>query len=263
MEQNGAPTIDTFLRMLPMPNTSGGKSGPETLLDTLLPQYPSIALSADANGYTLLHACASYASPSLKKSFELLRALVQKYKVDVDVEDVEGDTPLFYAEQQESARILVQELGADWTHINGEEISAWQNAKINAEDEEGSAGESWSAVAQYLKSLGSNAIEASSANDSSATNSHQETGSSSASGHPPPLPPGVSMNLGNVSNLESWDRQLPPDPEFRARIEALAARSDFQGEQGQAGLKRLVEDALGGISRTDDSDIDSKRSRTD
>lgn len=38
-----------------------------------------------------------------------------------------------------------------------------------------------------------------------------------------------------------------PDPEFRRRIEELAAREDFQGEEGQAQLKALVEDAVGGL----------------
>jgi len=39
-----------------------------------------------------------------------------------------------------------------------------------------------------------------------------------------------------------------PDPEFRRRIEELAARDDFQTELGQRELKNLVTEAVGGLA---------------
>ena len=38
-----------------------------------------------------------------------------------------------------------------------------------------------------------------------------------------------------------------PDPEVRRRIEALAARQDFEGEDGQRELRNLVEEVISGL----------------
>ena len=39
-----------------------------------------------------------------------------------------------------------------------------------------------------------------------------------------------------------------PDPEFRRRIEELASRDDFQGDEGQRELRSLVSDAVSGLT---------------
>ena len=62
---------------------------------------------------------------------------------------------------------------------------------------------------------------------------------------PPPLPNGVQVSIGTMQANEVGEE---PDPEFRRRIEALAARQDFEGEDGQRELRSLVEDAIGGMS---------------
>ena len=252
MAPSNVPSIDVLLRLLPMPTAShDNRSGPQVLLETHLPAHPSLAGAADYNGYTPLHACASYASDSLKDSHRLLRVLVQQYHVDVNIADQEGDTPLFYAENPVVARILVEELGADWRKRNGEGVTAEENAEANAEDEEGSAAEGWRRVAEYLKSLRtgvSSRAEASGTSSVSMDAANGARGEPEKLHHPPPLPPGVSINLGAVRNADAIEGESAPDPEFRARIEALAARPDFQGEEGQAELRKLVEDAVGGLN---------------
>jgi hypothetical protein len=45
---------------------------------------------------------------------------------------------------------------------------------------------------------------------------------------------------------EQDETALEVDPEFRRRIEELAAREDFDTAEGQARLRRLVEDTLAG-----------------
>lgn len=61
---------------------------------------------------TPIHAAASY------NHIPLLRALVREHGGDANVTDHDGDTPLFVAETVETARCLVEELGADVDHRN-------------------------------------------------------------------------------------------------------------------------------------------------
>lgn len=91
----------------------------------------------DANGYTPLHAAASYAH------IELLKLLVLKGG-DVNVQDSDGDTPLHHVEDVATAKVLVEELGADYKIRNSE----GQTAKELIEDD----GE-FLDVAEYLQSL--------------------------------------------------------------------------------------------------------------
>ena len=265
MASSQIPTIDTLLRLLPLPNNPDShQSGAEVLLLNHLPAHPALASAADEYGYTLLHAAASYASDSLKGSYDLLRALVKDYSVDVNVRDAEGDTPLFYAEKPETAVILVHELGADWRATNEDGIAAEENAKTNAQDEEGSVAEGWSQVAAYLEGLKTDVSHEVAHASNTATIDGDATTSSSAPDEmhrPPPLPPGVTVNLGNVRSADAMEGEQEPDPEFRARIEALAAREDFQGEEGQIELRRLVEDAIGGLGAEAGGDGGGGKSR--
>lgn len=61
---------------------------------------------------TPIHAAVSYNHVSLLKS------LVRNHGGNVNVEDHDGDTPLFAAETVEVAKVLVEELGADAGHRN-------------------------------------------------------------------------------------------------------------------------------------------------
>jgi uncharacterized protein len=46
-----------------------------------------------------------------------------------------------------------------------------------------------------------------------------------------------------------------PDPEFRRRIEELAARADFETPEGQAELRRLVEEAVTGEGLSEERNV--------
>lgn len=238
------PSIDLLLRLLATPPSPSTTS---SLLSTLN-QYPHLAHAADTNGYSLLHAASSYSH------LEVLRALIRApFEVDVDLRDTEGETPLFYAETEETARCLVEELGADWKTKNNDDGDVQQSAQQNAEDTEGKEREGWQAVLNYFGSF----ISSPNSNDQSeeaSTQSEPERpalqGQDMSQGEtrrPPPLPPGMTLEMGTI-NTESNSNDLPPpDPEFKRRIEELAARDDFQTEAGQRELKGLVEEALGGL----------------
>jgi len=164
------------------------------------------------------------------------------YNVSIDIQDSEGETPLFAAETLDTARCLVEELDADVTLRNDEGVSAVDNAMANVED-----GAEWALVADYLRTReGLVALGA------------PEAGAVRV---PPPLPPNVRINVGTMVQEEddmSGEDAGRPDPEFRRRIEELAARDDFQTEEGQAELRRLVAEAVGGLA-SEGSERDVRR----
>lgn len=94
--------------------------------------------SADRAGYTAIHAAASYGH------LPLLRFLVKERNGDINVQDVEGDTPLHMCELVEVAREMIQELGADVTIKNKEDMTAAEAVR-----EEGDFDE----LADYLESV--------------------------------------------------------------------------------------------------------------
>lgn len=200
---------------------------PDALV-SLLREDPSLAAAQDEHGYSLVHAAASY------NHLDLLRALIREFKVPVDLRDEDGETALFVVETVEAARVLVEELGLDITIQNAESQSARE--KIEADEE-------WPAVAQYLRSLESG---------SSGTNG-VENGDNSAAMELPPIPEGLKVTMGTMDGAEAGEQQ--PDPEFRRRIEELAAREDFQTPEGQAELRRLVEEAIGGQGLTEERSV--------
>ncbi|KAL0075204.1 kinase-like domain-containing protein [Phycomyces blakesleeanus] len=89
----------------------------------------------DECGYSPLHAAASYDQE------EVILYLLSK-NANVNIPDVDQDTPLFVAETVETARLLVTH-GADAKRTNSEEITAAAHA----------FDEGWLDVAQYLASV--------------------------------------------------------------------------------------------------------------
>lgn len=67
----------------------------------------------DNNGYTPIHAAASYGH------IELLKYLISKGG-NINATDEDGDTPLHSVEDADVARILVEEFKADWKLKNSE-----------------------------------------------------------------------------------------------------------------------------------------------
>ncbi|KAI2617685.1 ankyrin repeat-containing protein [Hypomontagnella submonticulosa] len=182
----------------------------------LLRENPALASEQDSHGYSLIHAAASY------NHLDLLRTLVREFNVNVNLRDEDDETPLFVVETVDAARLLVEELGADITIKGSEGYTARQKIA-----EEGDFPE----VAQYLESK----EEA----------SHAQTllnGTNGDTGAVPPLPHGLNVSVSTITPAE--ESELEVDPEFRRRIEELAARDDFNSEAGQAELRRLVQDAI-------------------
>lgn len=194
---------------------------PSALLD-LLREDPSLASGQDEHGYSLIHAAASY------NHLDLLRALVDEFGVPVDLRDEDSETALFVVETVEAARVLVEELGLD-VGITGDE---GQTAHERIEQEG-----DYPEVAAYLATKESNGVNGTSANGVGL----------------PPVPQGLSVNFGTMPEGEVAEGA--PDPEFRRRIEELAAREDFDTDAGQAALRRLVMEAVAGEELAEDRNV--------
>lgn len=95
------------------------------------------ANSKDPNGYTPMHAAASYGNIDLLK-------ILTKAGGDINIQDSEGDTPLHHVEDVETAKFIVEELKADFKTKNNEGQTA--AAYIEEEDE-------FPDLATYLRSL--------------------------------------------------------------------------------------------------------------
>ncbi len=202
----GAPSIDRLLNLVP--------DSPDVVLQHLR-SHPDLALQQDGHGYSLLHAATSY------NHLNLLRVLVQELNADINTKDEDGETCLFNCETVDFAKEIVA-LGVDVTVQNEEGQTAAE--KLDDEDEQ-------PAVAAYLKSLSTQSV---SAEQDAAPEPDSEAG---AAHPPPPLPNGVQLNIGTMQENENGPE---PDPEFRRRIEELAARGDFEEREGQEALRSLV-----------------------
>lgn len=185
----------------------------------LLRQDPSVASKQDEHGYSLLHAAASYSHISL------LRSLVHDFNVDVNLKDEDGETCLFVTESVAVATCLVEELHLDTSITNDDGLTA-----VEKIEEEGD----FLAVASYLTSR--------SGGVTSGTGDFEPIADQS---RPPPLPANVTVDVGTIVD-QPFNGE--PDPEFRRRIEDLAAKEDFQGEERQGELRALITDAVRGVT---------------
>ncbi|KAK7995237.1 hypothetical protein PG990_014010 [Apiospora arundinis] len=185
----------------------------------LLREDPTLASGQDEHGYSLVHAAASY------EHLDLLRTLIREFNVDINLRDEDNETALFVVESVAAARVLVEELSIDINAKNDEGQTALE--KITEEDE-------FPQVAEYLR-------EATGQGQTNGTAAPGE--GSSATTQLPPAPDGMAVTVGTMSPVD--EQELDIDPEFRRRIEELAGRDDFHTEEGQAALRRLVQDAIG------------------
>lgn len=209
------PTIDLLLNL--------AAERPATVLEQLQ-LHPGLASKQDAHGYSLLHAAVSYGHA------DLMKALIETYNVDPNIKDEDDETCLFNAESVEFAKESLA-LGVDIGARNADGQTAAD--KLDDEDEQPE-------VAAYLREVASGGADVQ-RTQSSTTSSNQANGTHA----PPPLPNGVQVNLGTMAPDEVGEE---PDPEFRRRIEELAAREDFEGEEGQRELRDLISDAVSGMS---------------
>lgn len=190
----------------------------------LLRQNPALASSQDDHGYSLVHAAASY------NHLDLLQTLVNELHVNVDLKDEDGETALFVVETLDCARILVEELHADIS-IRGDEGKTARE-KI---EEDGDYPE----VAVYLRIK---ELEAMGGNVNGVNGVPTVNGNGVRP--PPPLPEGVTVDFGTMVPGDEAGEVV--DPEFRRRIDELAQREDFQGEEGQRALRDLITEAVRG-----------------
>lgn len=194
---------------------------PSALL-ALLRDTPSLACQQDDHGYSLLHAAASY------NHLGLLRALVNEFSVPVNLRDEDSETALFVVETVEAARLLVEELGIDTALTGDEGLTACEKIQQDGD---------FPAVADYL--AGREGAAAGREGTAQAA-----VNGTSLNGSLPSVPQGLSVSFGTVNEDEAAGAS--PDPDFRRRIEELAARSDLDTEAGQAALRQLVEEAVSG-----------------
>ncbi|TPX11593.1 uncharacterized protein E0L32_007804 [Thyridium curvatum] len=209
----------------------------------LLREQPQLASQQDEHGYSLVHAAASY------NHLDLLRALVSDFGAPVDLRDEDRETALFVVETVEAARCLVEELGLDPAIAGDEGKTARQ--KIQEEGD-------FPLVAEYLAGLEQGSV-AGTVNGAAATNGTPSsttttTGETSAPAMElPPVPEGLAVTMGTMA--EPQEVADLPDPEFRRRIEQLAEREDFHTPEGQAELRRLVQDAIAGEDLAEDRNV--------
>ncbi|KAK7221917.1 hypothetical protein V2G26_009920 [Clonostachys chloroleuca] len=193
----------------------------------LLHENPALASAQDEHGYSLIHAAASY------NHLDLLRTLVNEFKVNVDLKDEDNETALFVVETVKAAKVLVEELAADTLHRGSEGLTARE--KIEAEGD-------YPEVAAYLST-----IEAKKDIEKTIEEVLPET--------IPPPPEGMKVTVGTMDETQD----IPEvDTEFRRRIEELAQREDFDTAQGQDELRKLVEDAVLGQGLGDERNVRTK-----
>ncbi|EFR03697.1 ankyrin repeat-containing protein [Nannizzia gypsea CBS 118893] len=188
----------------------------------LLRADPAVASAQDEHGYSLLHAAASY------NHLDLLRTLVEEFKVDVNLTDEDGETCLFVAESVEVARYLVEECGINKSKTNDEGLTAAESITNDG---------SFPLVAAYLNDIIAGDVRAE-------------------------LPSNVKVSFGTrgTEGGEEGEGGVVVDTAMRQRIEELAARGNFHSEEGQRELRGLVADALRGSGpASDPSARDTKR----
>ncbi|KAF8865462.1 hypothetical protein BDZ45DRAFT_412937 [Acephala macrosclerotiorum] len=183
-----------------------------------LRESPSLASTQDEHGYSLMHAAASY------NHLDLLRTLVNEFHVNVNLKDEDGETALFVVETVDCAKVLVEELHADITIVGDEGKTAREKFAEENETPE---------VAVYLRMK---ELE-------SQVNGTSAAPTTNGVHPPPPLPEGVQVSIRTMAEEEAGE---VVDPEFRRRIEELASREDFQGEEGQRALRELITEAIRG-----------------
>ncbi|APA14735.1 hypothetical protein SS1G_06744 [Sclerotinia sclerotiorum 1980 UF-70] len=190
----------------------------------LLRSNPALASAQDEHGYSLMHAAASY------NHLDLLRALVTEFNVNVDLKDEDGDTALFVTETLDCAKLLVEELHANYK-IRSAEDGCNARERIEAEGD-------FPEVAVYLR------IKELEEEGGLSESNRAAAPTVTSNGHPPPVPEGISVDIGTMNPEEDVGEVI--DPEFKRRIDELAARDDFQTPAGQEELRKLITEAITG-----------------
>lgn len=191
----------------------------------LLRSHPALASSQDAHGYSILHAAASY------NHLDLLKQVVSEFRVDPNLKDEDGETPLFVVETLQAAKVLVEELGIDMTIKNTDGLTAEQ--KILAEGD-------FLSVSDFLRDQ---RVQRDIKPQSCEVLADLSPTGPFNLNDPPQLPRNLNVNVGTMDE-ESVPEGTVVDPEYRRRIEELATREDFQEEAAQRQLRELITDIV-------------------
>jgi ankyrin repeat protein len=194
----------------------------------LLRSNLSLASKQDEHGYSLLHAAASY------NHIDLLRSLVNEFQVNINLKDEDGETCLFVAETLPIARCLIEELHIDAEVRNDEGMTAME--KIAQEGD-------FPELAAYLQTVSGGLMDGDSV-------TREVVGGSS--NRLLPLPSNVTVDIGTMPDQILDGEAQEPDPEFKRRIEELAAKDNFHDEEGQRELRDLITDAVRDVGESRD-----------
>lgn len=178
--------------------------------------------SKDPNGYTPIHAAASYGH------IDLLKLLIERGG-DINIQDREGDTALHHIEDLAVAKLMVEQLNADFKIRNHEGQTAAQY--FEEEDE-------YPEIAQYLRSLLHDRPE--------------QTVCDS-------LPHAREMNGHNI-HFTMEEELAPIDDERRKQLEAIVS-SENPEEALREFVTSAVRDGLANYNEQDEREV--KRSRED
>ncbi|OBA20077.1 ankyrin [Metschnikowia bicuspidata var. bicuspidata NRRL YB-4993] len=107
------------------------------LVEKYLNSNEFTANAKDPNGYTPIHAAASYGH------IDLLKLLISRGG-NINIQDNDGDTPLHHVEDIETAKFIVEQLKGDYNIRNEENQTAADYIEEGAEQPE---------ITQYLRSL--------------------------------------------------------------------------------------------------------------
>ena len=178
-------------------------------------------VSADPAGYTAIHAAASYGH------LPLLRFLIQERHGDIDVQDLEGDTPLHMCELVEVAREMIEELGADVTVKNDEGLTAAEAIR-----EEGDFDD----LADYLESVTPGVVRSTVDHAPLAYTEFRDEDEE-----------GSDWDTAEEDGEEREGRQLPRNT--AERIDELLRLEEEDGINRDEELRRLVSDLIMGQIR--------------
>lgn len=195
--------------------------------------------SPDENGYTILHASASWGHA------DLLRMLVQEYKGDINIADNDGDTPLFTVETIDMCK-LVLELGGDPTLVDQEGMTP---ARFLFEDHED--------IARYLASLTGEELPAVASTSSIPMDADGDVSAEDRRNSNPSDVISLQNSLESASRVA--DLQSLDDASQRAAIETnnragtllsqvqeILLEADRTGEDPEARIRAVVDQAVRG-----------------
>ena len=177
--------------------------------------------SADRAGYTAIHAAASYGH------LPLLRFLIQDRHGDINVQDLEGDTPLHMCELVEVAREMIEELGADVTVKNHEGLTAAEAVR-----EEGDCDD----LADYLESVTPGVVSSTVDNSALAYTEFRDEDEE-----------GSEWDTAEEDGEDGEGRQLPRNA--AERIDELLRLEEEDGVNRDEELRRVVSEVIMGQIR--------------